>query len=210
MNQLVQRSDEWFTARLGMATASRVADIVAKTKTGYSTSRANYLAQLVAERLTGKAADTFSSAAMQWGVDQEPQAKVAYEFYRDADIEEMGYIGHPSIELSGASPDGAVGSDGLVEIKCPTTATHIETLLSGAIPPRYETQMLWQMACTGRAWCDYVSFDPRMNESMCLFVKRLDRDCDRIVALELEVQGFLTEVNETVTLLLSRYQVGEA
>lgn len=210
MNQLVQRTDEWFTARLGMATASRVADIVAKTKTGYSTSRANYLAQLVAERLTGKAADTFSSAAMQWGVDHESQAKVAYEFYRDTDISEMGYIEHPSIELSGASPDGAVGSDGLVEIKCPTTATHIETLLSGAIPPRYETQMLWQMACTGRAWCDYVSFDPRMNESMSLFVKRLDRDCDRIAALELEVQGFLSEVNETVMFLLARYQVGEA
>ena len=205
MNQVVQGSAEWFAARLGMVTASRVADVVARTKSGYGASRANYMAQLVAERLTGKAVESYSNTAMQWGIDMEPQAKAAYEFFRDVDTQPLGFIGHPTIVMSGASPDGAIGADGLVEIKCPNTATHIDTLLTGTIPSRYETQMLWQMACSGRTWCDYVSYDPRMPESMCLFVKRLDHDPGRIAELEMEVRSFLHEVNETVLRLIDRY-----
>lgn len=200
-----QRSDEWFAARLGKVTASRVADVVAKTKSGYSTSRANYMAELVAERLTGVKAEGYTNAAIQWGTDQEPEARLAYEFRTDAAIEEIGFVAHPTIDMSGASPDALVGLDGLAEIKCPLTATHIETLLTGVIPARYETQMLWQMACTGRSWCDYVSFDPRLPEEMRLFVKRFPRDAARIAELEEEVRTFLFELDTTVKRLVKAY-----
>lgn len=200
-----QRSDEWFAARLGRVTASRVADVVARTKTGYGASRANYLAELVAERLTGVKAEGFTNAAIQWGTDQEPEARLAYRFRTDATIEEVGFVPHPTIEMSGASPDALVGADGLAEIKCPNTATHIETLLTGIIPARYETQMLWQMACTGRAWCDFASFDPRLPEEMRLYVKRFPRDEARIAELEDEVRTFLFELDTTVSRLIKAY-----
>jgi putative phage-type endonuclease len=205
-----QQSDEWFAARLGKVTASRVADVVAKTKSGYSTSRANYMAELVAERLTGAKAESFSNAAMQWGTEQEPEARLAYEFRTDAEIELVGFIPHPSIVMSGASPDGLVGDSGLVEIKCPNTATHIDTLLTGTIPGKYETQMLWQMACTGREWCDFASYDPRMPVEMQLFVKRFNRDAERIAELEAEVRAFLAELDSTVASLTRLYGVREA
>ena len=146
--EIVQGSPEWFAARLGRVTASRVADVVARTKSGWGASRANYAAQLVAERLTKTVAETFTNAAMQHGTEQEPVARAAYEFYRDADVTEVGFVVHPRIAMSGASPDGLVGADGLVEIKCPNTATHIETLLGGAVPAKYLCQVQWQMACT--------------------------------------------------------------
>ena len=136
MNNIVQGSPEWFAIRLGKATASRVADIVAKTKSGYSTSRANYAAQLVAERLTGNVQETFTNAAMQWGNDQEPEARAAYQFRTDIDVAEVGFVDHPSVAMSGCSPDGLAGDDGLVEIKCPNTSTHIETLLGQIVPKK--------------------------------------------------------------------------
>lgn len=200
-----QQSAEWFEARLGRVTASRVADVVAKTKSGYSASRSNYMAELVAERLTGERAEGYTNAAMQWGTDQEPEARIAYEFRTDVSVETVGFIPHPTIDMSGASPDGLVGSDGLVEFKCPNTATHIETLLTGVIPGKYETQMLWQMACTDRAWCDFASFDPRMPEEMRLFVKRIERDDSRIAELEEEVRTFLFELDTTVRRLVKAY-----
>lgn len=198
MDQIEQGTVEWFAARLGKVTASCVSDVVAKTKSGYSTSRANYAAQLVAERLTGTVQESYSNSAMQWGTDQEPEARVAYEFLHNAALSVVGFVPHPTITMSGASPDGLVGSDGLVEIKCPNTATHIDTLRGGAIPDKYATQMYWQMACTGRQWCDFVSFDPRLPENMQLFVQRLRRNDDRIAALEAEVVAFLAEVDATV------------
>jgi len=200
-----QQSEEWFAARLGKVTASRVADVIARTKTGPSASRANYMAELVAERLTGTRGESFTNAAMQWGADQEPEARLAYEFRTDAVVDLIGFVEHPSILMSGASPDGLIGSDGLVEIKCPNTATHIETLLTGVIPGKYETQMLWQMACTGRAWCDFTSFDPRLPEEMRLFVKRFDRDDKRIAEMEEQVREFLFELDGTVTRLGKLY-----
>ena len=199
MEQIEQGSPEWFAVRLGKVTASRVADVIAKTKTGYSASRANYAAQLVAERLTGTVQDSYTNAAMQWGTDQEPEARVAYEFLHNAAVLEIGFVPHPTITMSGASPDGLVGDDGLVEIKCPNTATHIETLRGGAIPDKYATQMYWQMACTGRQWCDFVSFDPRLPENMQTFVQRLRRNYDRIAGLENEVRAFLAEIDATVS-----------
>lgn len=196
-----QRSTEWFEARLGKATGSRIADAVAKTKTGWGASRANYKAQLVAERLTGNVAESFSNAAMQWGTETEPQARAAYEFLQDVTVVEVGFVDHPSIAMSGASPDGLVGDDGMVEIKCPNTATHIETLLSRKIAGKYITQMQWQMACTGRQWCDFVSFDPRLPARLQLFVSRVVRDDKAIASLEADITDFLTEVSEQVDAL---------
>ena len=196
-----QGSPEWFAQRLGKVTASRVADVIAKTKTGYSTSRDNYMAQLVCERMTQTVAESFTNAAMQWGTETEPLARAAYEAYADVLVDEVPMIAHPTIEAAGASPDGLVGDDGLVEIKCPNTATHIDTLLSQTVPGKYNTQMQWQMACTGRQWCDFVSFDPRMGDGLQLFVKRVPRDNAYIQMLEEEVRKFLVELDNKITKL---------
>lgn len=200
-----QGSPEWFAERMGKVTASRVADVIAKTKSGPAASRANYMAQLIAERLTGEVQESYTNAAMQWGTDQEPNARAAYEFRTDATVEPIGFAVHPSIADSGASPDGLVAADGLIEIKCPNTATHIETLLGRAVPGKYVTQIQWQLACTGRAWCDYVSFDPRMPEAMSLFIARVQRDDRMIAELEAGVREFLTEIGRKVSELKAQY-----
>lgn len=202
---LEQGSQEWLLARCGKVTASRVADIMAKTKSGYSASRGNYMAELVCERLTGVPTDTFKSAAMEWGTAQEPHARAAYEAVGGVLVEEVGFVPHSSIPDAGASPDGLVGAVGLIEIKCPNTATHIETLLSGKVPDRYNTQMQWQMACTGRVWCDYVSYDPRMPENMRLFLARVFRDQSAILAMETEVLTFIHELTDKVAALKLHY-----
>ena len=193
-----QRTPEWFAARLGKVTASRVADVIAKTKTGYSASRENYMAQLVVERMTNTQAESFTNAAMQWGNDQEPFARAAYEIKQGVMVEETGLVDHPTIPMAGASPDGLVGEDGLVEIKCPNTATHIDTLLTQTVPGKYITQMQFQMACTGRQWCDFVSFDPRMPTKAQIFVKRVLRDDVFIREVESEIKKFLAEVSAKV------------
>jgi putative phage-type endonuclease len=208
MDEILQGSPEWHAMRRGKVTASKVADIVARTKSGYAASRANYMAQLVAERLTGSTAESFSNSAMQWGTDTEPHARLAYELYTNATVAEVAFVVHPTIADSGASPDGLVGDSGLVEIKCPNTSTHIDTLLGGSVPGKYVTQIQWQLACTGRAWADFVSFDPRMPENMRLFIERVKRDDERIAELETEVRAFLAELDETVKALTTRY--GEA
>lgn len=205
-----QRSPEWFAARLGKVTASRVADVIARTKSGWGASRANYAAQLVAERLTGVAAESFTNAAMQWGCDYEAEARRAYAFYADADVAEEAFVSHPTIVMAGASPDGLIGTDGLLELKCPNTATHIQTLLGGTVPEKYVTQMMFQMACTGRQWCDFASYDPRLPEAMRLFVKRVERDDEKILELETLVTEFLGEVDATVAALQSTYEQKEA
>jgi putative phage-type endonuclease len=208
--QLTQGSPEWHAARCGKVTASRVADIIAKTKSGASTSRANYMAELVAERLTGRPADSYVSPAMQWGIDNEPAARDLYAFDTGAEIETVGFVMHPRLEMAGASPDGLVSDFGLVEVKCPLTATHIDTLLGRIVPAKYVTQMQWQMACTDRAWCDFVSFDPRLPGNMSIFVQRVHRDNDMIAELENEVRGFLAELDAKVTALRSLYDAQEA
>lgn len=193
-----QRTEEWFAARCGKVTASRVADIVAKTKTGYSASRENYLAQLVCERMTSKPAESYSNAAMQWGVEQEVYARSAYELSKDVLVEEVGFVVHPTIEGAGASPDGLVGLFGLVEIKAPNSSTHIQTLLDQKVPEKYNIQMQWQMTCTGRQWCDFVSFDPRMAEGLQLFIKRVEYDPIYVAQLEKEVINFLMDVEDKI------------
>ena len=202
-----QRTEAWFAARLGKVTGSRVADLMAKTKTGYSASRANYMAELVVERLTGQQAERFSNAAMQWGTDTEPQARAAYEILMDRPVVETGFVLHGAIQHFGASPDGLVAEDGLVEIKCPNTSTHIETLLSETVPGKYVTQMQAQMACTGRAWCDFVSFDPRLPAEMQMWVSRVHRDDTFIAEMEAEIRAFLTELDAKVEALRTRYSM---
>lgn len=201
-----QGSEGWKQQRLGKVTASRIADMLAKTKTGWGASRANYKAQLVAERLTGVVAEGFTNAAMEWGKEKEAEARAAYGFYTNETVELIDFVTHPVMLMSGASPDALVGMDGLVEIKCPNTATHIETLLGGSVPGKYQFQMQWQMACTGRWWCDFVSYDPRMPEDMRLFVRRLERDDEAIAMIEKETRVFLAEIDATVAQLTSMYR----
>jgi len=196
--EIIQGSDDWFNARLGKITASRVADVIAKTKSGYSASRANYMAQLIAETLTGNKADSFSSAAMQWGTETEPQARNAYQFLTDSEVLEIGFVDHPTVIMAGASPDGIISDDGLVEIKCPNTATHIDTLLKKKVPNKYITQMQWQMACTNRQWCDFVSFDPRMPDDLNIWIKRVERDEDFISEITTEINSFRKEMNAKI------------
>lgn len=197
-----QGTEEWFTIRIGKVTASRVADVIAKTKTGYSATRDNYMAQLVCERLTGQKGESFTNAAMQHGTETEPLARAAYEALKDVLVDEVGFVPHPSIDMAGASPDGLVGADGLLEIKCPNTATHIETLMSKTVPGKYNTQMQFQMACTGRQWCDFVSFDNRLPEQFQLFVKRVPRDDEFIKQMEDEVVKFLNELDIKIAQLM--------
>lgn len=195
-----QRTDDWFAARLGKVTASRVADVIAKTKTGYGAGRANYMADLVVERLTGQKASSFTNAAMEWGTEQEPNAKAAYAAKTGILVEDVGFIDHPTVAMSGASPDG-FAEDGLIEVKCPNTATHLEYVLAELPPLKYFTQMQWQMACTGRPWCDFVSYDPRLPERLQLLVVRVPRDDDYIKILEQEVTTFLQELDDKLNKL---------
>jgi len=197
-----QGTDEWFAARIGKVTASRVADIIAKTKTGYSSSRDNYMAQLICERLTNQKADGFTNAAMQWGTETEPLARLSYEVAQNVLVDEVGFVPHPRILMAGASPDGLVGDNGLLEIKCPNTATHIDTLLSETVPGKYNTQMQFQMACTDREWCDFVSFDNRLPTELQLFVKRVPRDNVFIRLIEGEIVQFIAELDDKINKLM--------
>jgi putative phage-type endonuclease len=193
--------------RAGKVTASKVADVLSKVKSGESAGRKNYRMDLVAERLTGKPSDSFTNSAMQWGTDQEPFARIAYETYRGLFVEQIPFMDHPTIEWFGCSPDGLIGKDGLLEIKCPNTTTHIEYIQDGKPPSRYIPQMMAQMACTGRKWCDFCSYDPRLPLDLQLFVVRLQRDDKYIAEMESEIIKFLKEVEDTLALLKKKMGV---
>jgi putative phage-type endonuclease len=199
-----QRTEEWFQQRLGKVTASRISDVIAKTKTGVSTSRQNYLVQLVSERLTGKKGDSFVNQAMLDGIERESAARELYMRTRGVSVTEVGFFDHPTIAMSGASPDGAVNAEeegkyiGLIEIKCPIETTHTNTLMSKSVPSKYIPQMQWQLACTGAKWVDFVSYNPNFPMELQLFVARVDRDDTYIGELEAEVIKFLDEVEQTI------------
>jgi putative phage-type endonuclease len=201
-----QGSPEWFAARAGKVTASRVADVLSKVKDGESAGRRNLKADLVVERLTGQKTEGFTNAAMQWGTETEPQARAAYEVRTGSFVEQVGFVDHSTIVNFGASPDGLVGDDGLIEIKCPNTATHLEYLETDAPPKKYVVQMMAQMACTGRQWCDFVSFDPRLPDGLQLLIVRVNRDDKFIELMEDEIQKFLAEVDEKVALLTKKME----
>jgi putative phage-type endonuclease len=192
-----QRTEEWFDVRLGKVTASRVHDLLAQTKTGYSTSRKNYMMELMVERLTHAKQESYTNSYMQHGIDNEPIARVAYEQIISGLVHEVGFVHHPCIYEFGCSPDGLVEMDGLVEIKCPNTAQHVDTILYG-FPPRYKAQVQSQMSCTEREWCDFVSYDPRMPEEMKLVRIRVNRDDEYIKTMEKEIIEFLEELDELV------------
>lgn len=194
---MMQQTTEWFAERLGKATASRIADIIAKTKTGPSASRQSYAVQLALERITGLREEGFTSAAMQRGTEMEAEARAMYEAATGDLVREVGFVQHPRIDMSGASPDGLVG-DGLLEIKCPDSKQHLEYMQLGTVPAKYRPQVQWQMACTGRPWCDFVSYDPRFPERLRLHVVRVPRDDAYIAEIETEVEAFLSEVSAIV------------
>ena len=199
-----QRTEEWFQQRLGKVTASRISDVIAKTKTGVSTSRQNYLIQLVSERLTGKKGDSYVNQAMLDGIEREDAARKLYEIERNISVSEVGFFEHPVLSMSGASPDGAVHAEiegkyaGLIEIKCPIETTHTNTLMSKSVPSKYIPQMQWQLACTGASWVDFVSYNPNFPPELQLFISRVDRDQSYITELEVEVEKFLEEVEQTI------------
>lgn len=200
---MIQGSAEWLRARCGKATASRIGDIMAMSKDGSRPLKTHedYLMELVCERLTGQAAEHYVSSYMVWGLEKEDDALLAYQFYTGRKVESVGFYDHPTIPMSGASPDGLVGDEGLVEVKCPTTGTHVASLLGSRIATGHALQMQWQMACTGRQWCDYVSFDPRLPDHLQLKIRRVERDAALISEVEAAVAHFLTKVSGKVAQL---------
>jgi len=195
-----QRTEDWFLARKGKVTASRIADVMAKGRGGAeSLTRAKYLDQLVTERLTKTMAEGYTNEAIQRGIDLEPIGRDLYCFTSNNCVVEVGFVNHPFISNSGASPDGLVNDDGLVEIKCPNSLTHVEYILAGKPPAKYIPQMAWQLACTGRKWVDFVSYDDRLeDESKHLFIVRYERDDEYIAEMEEAVKKFLDEVEAKV------------
>lgn len=211
MSSSAQGTAEWRAARCGRLTASRVADVIAKTKTGWSASRGTYMGQLLGERLTGAPAEQHVTPAMRWGSACEDHARAAYVFYTDREVTTVGFVDHPHIAMSGASPDGLVGEDGLLEIKCPTTASHLDTLVGAETPSKHLPQIQWQLACTGRSWCDFISFDPRLPECLRFFVHRVHRDSAAIAELELRAEAFLAELDAQARWVFAcRLQLGVA
>ena len=202
--EIKQGTEEWHQIRLGKVTASRVSDVMSKIKSGESAGRKNYKMDLVVERLTNTPTSSFTNAAMAWGTETEPLARMAYEVHSGNFVETVAFIQHPSIEWFGCSPDGLIGSEGNLEIKCPNTSTHIDYLLAGVPPAKYVPQMQTQMACTGRLWTDFVSYDPRLPPELQLFVVRLDRDEAYIQQIEDEVKQFLDEVKQIYSQLKAR------
>lgn len=199
MSDLQQGTLEWLQARAGKFTASRMAELVATTKSGYAASRKNYLAELLIERMTGEPTEHFRSKEMEWGTEHEPEARALYQLKHDVDVYTVGFIQHPTMDYAGASPDGLVGTEGGVEIKCPNTATHIETLRTGKVPKKYQLQSQWVMECAEREWIDYVSYDPRMKDSrLVMYVQRVRRDDDAIAWLREEVEKAEAELSAMV------------
>jgi putative phage-type endonuclease len=196
---IIQRTDDWYTARLGKATASRFADVMASIRSGEAASVKNYRAELVAERLTGKkyselTGRDFTSFEMQWGTDNEPLARLHYSLRSHNEVEECGFFEHESL-AAGASPDGLIGEDGTIEIKCPNTATHIETLRTGKVPNHYYPQVQGQLWITGRRWADFVSFDPRLPDNANIIIIHVPRDDAYIATLEAKIRLFMEGVD---------------
>lgn len=196
---MLQRSPEWFAARCGKVTASRLYDVMTRTKSGYAASRQSYMAELICQRLTGKPEEGFTNAAMMRGTELEPVAREMYALNEfDAVISEVGLIDHPTIAGFAASPDGLVNDDGLIEIKCPNTWTHLQTLKTGVPKRQYLLQMHAQMMCTGRKWCDFVSFDDRLPPELAYFKTRINFDEVLAEEIEQEVVKFLTELETEI------------
>lgn len=196
-----QGTEEWHKARLGKVTASSLYKVLAKTKNGYGIDRQNYLLQLILERVRQEKTDSYTSADMLWGIEQEPFARAAYEAAKEVMVEEVGFIQHPTIEMAGASPDGVVAPNGIIEIKCPSSKTALECWLSNSlVDKKHFAQVQWTMCCTNSQWCDYIVFDPRLPKDAQLFIHRVERDDEWIKQAEKEVIKFLEEVEANIDL----------
>jgi putative phage-type endonuclease len=204
---MLQGTEEWRRARAGSLGASCFHEAIARVKNGWGAGRKNLMGRLIAERLTGMPLENFSSAAMRWGTETEPEARAAYAFYQGVNVEPLAIAYHPSILGSHASPDGCVDGTGGLEIKCPETATHIETLLTQRIDKKYLIQMQWQMACTGWPWVDFVSYDPRMPDEMQIFIQRVASDAAKIKEMEEQARQFLKELRATLVALCEKHGV---
>lgn len=197
MSTINQGSQEWHELRLGKITASRISDVIAQIKTGEAASRADYRIELVCERLTGKPTESYINADMERGTELEQFARAWYEVKAGIFVKQVAFVDHPSIEMSGASPDGII-DDGLIEIKCPKAKTHIKYILDDKVPAKYMPQMAWQMACTGAKWVDFVSWCPDLPENMQIFIKRYERNDEYIAELEAKVIEFNLEINQVI------------
>lgn len=204
---LIQGSPEWDAARLGKITASKISDVLAG---GKGITRQKYMDELIVERLTGHPTEGYTSAAMERGKEVEALARVAYVFYKDAEIELVGFVDHPKLKMCGASPDGLIGDDGLVEFKCPDTSTLIAARLGKNPPKTYRDQMQFQMACTEKLWCDLVFFDPRMPENLALFTRRFARDDEYIRDMELAIDAFQGELKARLVRLQATAGAGQS
>lgn len=207
MNQpyinIEQGSDEWKQARLGHVTASNMADVMSKGKgTAEAVGRYKYKVKLVAERLTQTSGESFTNAAMEWGIEQEQFACIEYEAFRNVFVERTGFWVHPEIQWLGVSPDRLVGDEGLIEVKCPNTTTHLGYLFENKIPSDYYKQIQCQLWVTGRQWCDFVSYDPRLPKRNQLLIVRAERDEKLIKEMETETLQFLGEVNQLIIKLV--------
>lgn len=208
--ELTQNTEEWLKYKCGRLGGSSIADMLTRTKTGWGAGRKNLAARLVAERLTGCPTETYKSKAMEYGSETEAEACNMYAWEKDVDPIIVGYVDHPTIAWAGCSPDRLIGQDGMIQTKCPNTATHIESLLGGSIDGYYLKQMQWEMGCTGRKWNDFVTYDKRLPPEMQLHVTRVWRDDAMITDLEREARIFLSEVEETVNQLRSKYSLQDA
>ncbi|MBB4077214.1 exodeoxyribonuclease (lambda-induced) [Bartonella fuyuanensis] len=197
-----QRTAQWFQARLGKVTASNVYNVINKTAKGTPTGKyEEYKIKLITERLIGEISPHYETENMRWGIEHEENALREYSFIYDVEITKCGFIQHPTIKMAGASPDGLIGDDGLVEVKCPRSTTHIRFCIDNEIRPEYHTQMQFQMACTGRQWCDFVSYDPRFagtSSHLRIKIKRLYRNDKEIQQINQEVESFLTEIEREI------------
>jgi putative phage-type endonuclease len=199
-----QQTEGWLLERCGCATASRFSDVMAKIKTGEAATRRKYRIQIVTERLTNRPTPSYQNAAMMWGTQTEPEARMAYEAERGVIVHETGFIKHPVIAFCGASPDGLIGDDGMLELKCPESTTHMEWMEGGKAPSEHIPQIQGQLAVTGRQWVDFASYDPRFPDGLQLFIVRVMRDDAYIQELEAGVMGFLSEVDSMIVKLLGR------
>jgi putative phage-type endonuclease len=189
--EVAQGTPEWILARLGCGTASRANDMCAAESTA---AYQNYLWELVAERETAQPAESYVNSDMERGTALEPIARAAYEAHTGTFVTQTGFWLHPEIPYFGASPDGLVGDDGLIEIKCPRTSTHLRYRAEGKVPTKYKRQMMCQLVCTGRKWVDFVSFDDRVRQAKQLFVVRFEPKQEEIDEMMEQIKKFLDRV----------------
>lgn len=187
----------WLSARAGKLTASRMADALDFRKDGKpGAARVKLMKEILAERLTGSSVRHYVTDAMQWGLEQEAEARAAYEAATGELVADAGFYDHPSIDLFGATPDGLIGRDGLIETKAPTTTTFVDWMMAGVVPEEHKPQMLAQLACTRRTWCEFVAFDPRIRDpKRRLFIRRFAPPPEEIAGIERAAEAFLAEVD---------------